>query len=290
MKKLVIAAACFAAINALAAQDNSGCQGNCAGGTTTNNITNEGGQGGTGYGGAGGIGFGGTGIGVGGSGGAGGQGGQGGTGGTAVATGGAGGAVVGSGNSSNRNDLSQRQGQDQGQFQGQAQGQKQSSNNRNNNSNSSNNSSRNTSTSYGSVATTAQSLSVGGDTYQAAKIPVATAYAPNIAPTAVCMGSTTAGGQGMSFGVSFGTSWTDSNCMLLEQVRTVSVVLGQKDVAAEMMMAVPAYAEAVSRLKGKVAPAVAQVETGAGIERLPRAEYQDPIIRQRLGLPPLAAK
>ena len=289
MKKLVIAAACFAAMNAFASQTNNGCQGNCpdTGGTTTNNI--QGGAGGTGYGGAGGNGFGGIGIGMGGSGGSGGQGGQGGTGGNAVATGGTGGSVVGSGNSSNRNDLSQ--GQLQGQLQGQQQGQKQSSNNRNDNSNSSNNSSRNTSTSYGSVATTAQSLTVQGDvtTYQAAKIPVATAYAPNIAPTAVCMGSTTAGGQGMSFGVSFGTSWTDSNCMLLEQVRTVSVVLGQKDVAAEMMMAVPAYAEAVNRLKGKVAPAV-HAEMGAGIERLPRVEYQDPIIRSRLGLPPLAVK
>ncbi|MNT97541.1 hypothetical protein D3C72_2398890 [compost metagenome] len=57
----------------------------------------------------------------------------------------------------------------------------------------------------------------------------------------------------MSFGFSLGTSWTDSNCMLLEQVRTVSVVLGQKEVAQEMMMAVPAYADAVKRLQDKKA-------------------------------------
>lgn len=142
--------------------------------------------------------------------------------------------------------------------------------NRNNNRNDNRNDNNSNATSYGSVATTAQStsLTVEGDTtnYHAPRIPVSTAYAPNIMPTAVCMGSSSMGGQGMSFGFSLGTSWTDSNCMLLEQVRTVSVVLGQKEVAQEMMMAVPAYADAVKRLQDKKAGVVA--------ERLPRAaEY-----------------
>lgn len=257
MKKGIIAVAVISMMGvsgAFAAQTNTGCQGNCPGGDTIN-TTN---QGGTGYGGNGGIGIGGAGgsaVGVG-TGGAGGQGGQGGS---VVGSGngtgiGVGGAVVGSGNSSAtggsvKNDVKNTNTNVAAQQQGQKQGQSQSSNNRNNNRNDNNSNA----TSYGSVATTAQStsLTVQGDTYEAPRIPVSTAYAPNIMPTAVCMGSTSMGGQGMSFGFSLGTSWTDANCMLLEQVRTVSVVLGQKEIAQEMMMSVPAYADAVKRLQDK---------------------------------------
>lgn len=67
---------------------------------------------------------------------------------------------------------------------------------------------------------------------------VATAFAAPIPPTTVCAGSTSAGAQGVSFGLSFGSSRTDQNCMLLEQDRTASVVLGQDDVAQEMMCSV----------------------------------------------------
>lgn len=259
MKKGIIAVAVISMMGvsgAFAAQTNTGCQGNCPGGDTIN-TTN---QGGTGYGGNGGIGIGGAGgsaVGVG-TGGAGGQGGQGGS---VVGSGngtgiGVGGAVVGSGNSSAtggsvKNDVKNTNTNTNvaAQQQGQKQGQSQSSNNRNNNRNDNNSNA----TSYGSVATTAQStsLTVQGDTYEAPRIPVSTAYAPNIMPTAVCMGSTSMGGQGMSFGFSLGTSWTDANCMLLEQVRTVSVVLGQKEIAQEMMMSVSAYADAVKRLQDK---------------------------------------
>lgn len=239
MKKMIIAAAVALGMSgAFAAQTNTGCQGNCTG-DTTNNTTNQGGTA-NGYGGTGGIG-----IGMGGAGGNGGSGiGVGGNGGSVVgsgnssASGGHGGSVVGSGNSSSVGT-------------GGSVKNAGNSNNRNDNRNDNNSNA----TSYGSVATTAQSTSVnvGGDVYQAPRIPVSTAYAPNIMPTAVCMGSSSMGGQGMSFGFSLGTSWTDSNCMLLEQVRTVSVVLGQKEVAQEMMMAVPAYADAVKRLQDKKA-------------------------------------
>jgi len=34
-------------------------------------------------------------------------------------------------------------------------------------------------------------------------------FSPSIAPTAPCMGGTSAGGSGTGFGLSFGTSWTD---------------------------------------------------------------------------------
>jgi hypothetical protein len=279
--------------------DNS-CQGNCpstGGGTTTNSAT--GGAGGTG----------GTGVGVGiGMGGAGGTGI--GYGGTAVSgsSSGALAGVVGSGNSSNTNANSNRNSNTQGQAQGQSQtakggnasqsqavvgsgnshqGQSQSSSNDNRSSASNSNSNAN------SGNNSAQSVTVNGDTYQASKIPVATAYAPNIAPTAVCMGSTSAGVQGMSVGVSIGSSWTDKNCMLLEQVRTTAAVLGDKETAAEMMCSVDAYREARART-GKPCGGQAPSTTSSS-DKLPKAEpqkvasaeYTDPIVRSRLGLAPL---
>ena len=47
----------------------------------------------------------------------------------------------------------------------------------------------------------------------------ASAYAPSIYPTAPCMGSSSAGGQGLHFGISFGTSWTDTECQINETAR-----------------------------------------------------------------------
>lgn len=243
---------------------------------------------------------------MGGAGGQGGMGGQGGTGiGVGVGLGGAasvgdirnnnsatGGSVLGSGNSSNsnRNDNNNSnlnaQGQQQGQGQHQGQGQGQSQSSRNDNRSSANNTNSNANS--GNNAST--NVSVGGDTYQAARIPVATAYAPNIVATALCKFGVSGGGQGMTFGFSVGVSITDENCMLLEQVRTVSVILGQKDVAQEMMMAIPAYAEAVGRIKN---PKAAAPIPGAGVASVippVQAEETDPIKRYRLGLPPLALK
>lgn len=295
IKSSIIATALLAAIPAFAAKEQGpgACQGNCptTGGSPINNTNTA--TGGTGYGT-------GIGIGLGGQGGAGGNGGQGGQGGTSSAIGqggmggagfgGAGGSVAGSGNSrnENRNDNlnvnSAKQGQSQGQ--GQAQGQSQRNSSRNDNRS---NATGGSSTSYGSVATTAQALTVEGDnvTYQAARIPVATAYAPNIAPTAVCMGSSSAGGQGPSFGFSVGTSWTDSNCILLEQVRAVASILGDKETAAEMMMAIPAYAEARERLGSKRLSQSPAVPEQAPVKVVKAPEYTDPIVRARLNLPPL---
>jgi hypothetical protein len=83
---------------------------------------------------------------------------------------------------------------------------------------------------------------------EARHTPASTAYAAAIPPTAVCAGSTSGGAQGAAVGLSFGSSWTDKNCMLLEQVRTVAVVLGDVAVASEMLCGVDAYREARQRL------------------------------------------
>lgn len=279
MKKTFAIAALVFSTGAFAAQTNTGCQGNCPGDSITN-------QGGVGYGGNGGnatAGAVGIAIAGGGTGGSGGAGGAGGAGGSVVGSGNSsatGGAVVGSGNST--------QGQQQGQVAngGNAnQGQSQSSNSGVKGSgNSANTVSGNGGNAAGNTTKTEVTVTGGDTTYQAARIPVATAYAPNIVATALCKFGVSGGGQGMTFGFSVGVSITDENCMLLEQVRTVSVILGQKEVAQEMMMAVPAYAEAVARMKGVKATAGTDVKP---VSVQAKAEYTDPIIRSRLGLPPL---
>ncbi len=58
------------------------------------------------------------------------------------------------------------------------------------------------------------SINVEGDDY-----PASSAIAPSINPTSPCMGSSSAGGQGMSFGVSIGSSWRDKECEKREAFR-----------------------------------------------------------------------
>lgn len=160
----------------------------------------------------------------------GGAGGQGGQGGSAVATGGEGGrggagghaSVLGSGNSSNVNTLGQQQGQAQGQMQGQAAISNSGGNHLSNGSssssgaNSTSSSGGNTMTGGTQSATQANAVTVNGDTvtYQAQqRDPVASAWAaPLTSGSNTCMGSSSGGAQGVTFGVSFGTTWQDDNC------------------------------------------------------------------------------
>lgn len=90
-----------------------------------------------------------------------------------------------------------------------------------------------------------------------------------IAPTTVCAGTTAAGAQGAAFGISFGTSWTDANCMLLEQVRTTSVILNDKETAAEMMCGgVDAYREARARVGKPCGTPFTKKETGVVYQKV----------------------
>ena len=77
--------------------------------------------------------------------------------------------------------------------------------------------------------------------------PASSAQAPSIQPTAVCALSLSGGAQGALFGLSLGTSYVDANCMLLEQVRAAQAI-GAREIAQEMMMDVPSYANAVKRI------------------------------------------
>jgi len=239
------------------------------------------GYGGNGYGGAGGsASAGAVGVGIaaggaggnGGSGGAGGAGGQGGAGGSVVGSGNSsatGGAVVGSGNST------------QGQQQGQAQSSKNSNRNDNRSSASASNSGNNA----------AQQVNVGGDTvtYQAPKIPVATAYAAGLtASNGTCMGSTSAGVQGMSVGVSIGSTWKDAGCDRRYNAQALAAV-GQAKAAVALLCQDTDIARAMdvagtpcAKAEVKVSDTVIDADTTVA-----QVQHTDPIVRSRLGLPPL---
>jgi len=68
------------------------------------------------------------------------------------------------------------------------------------------------------------------------KIPASQAYAPGlvVGVNEVCMGSTTAGGQGASFGISLGSSWTDKNCVRRKDARFLAN-MGFRRPACELM-------------------------------------------------------
>lgn len=89
-------------------------------------------------------------------------------------------------------------------------------------------------------------MTVEGDKAQE-RNPVSTAYAPSIAPTALCALGVSGGAQGVSFGLSFGKSYIDENCQVLEQIRATATVLGDRATASEMMCGVTAYKEARAR-------------------------------------------
>ena len=108
-------------------------------------------------------------------------------------------------------------------------------NNTNNNnsqasSNASANSNANSSSSGGSGGSS--TVNVGGDA--AAASGAAPVYLTSSNDT--CMGSTGIGGQGMSFGFSIGTTWTDSNCIMLKNARELKMQGHEKAAKARLCM------------------------------------------------------
>jgi len=103
----------------------------------------------------------------------------------------------------------------------------------NTNTNTSSNSNSNNAASNQSQATNNSNNStvvVEGDRFAAN-----TASAPSlVVGSDTCMGSTSAGGQGMAFGFSFGTSWTDKNCVRLKNSRQLQA-MGYGAAAAQLM-------------------------------------------------------
>lgn len=110
------------------------------------------------------------------------------------------------------------------------------------------------------------------------RIPVATATAPALtSANGTCMGSSAAGAQGASFGISIGGTWTDDHCdRRYDSIRLQE--LGMTEAAMLLMCGKESVREAM-KLAGTPCPEK-EVKTES-------VEYTDPIVRRRLGLEPL---
>lgn len=80
----------------------------------------------------------------------------------------------------------------------------------------------------------AQNVTVEGDEYKAAKIPVATAIAPSIITAHNCMGSASLGLSGQFFGFSGGKTMIDQDCVRDRKAHTL-MAFGKKKVAIALL-------------------------------------------------------
>lgn len=231
----------------------------------------------------------GTGVGFGGAGGAGGQGGAGGAGGSATAVGLGGNVHSTIGNTNSvRNDVSstninansnqQGQHQGQGQQQGQLQGQQQQA---------VSNSGGNRLTNEGNNAAQTTKVTVEGDTYEAAKIPVATAYAPMVNNTANCAIGVSGGIQAATWGISGGSAFESETCVTIEQAKVAKVVFNDVATGEELMCSLAKYREA-RKSAGRPCNADKKAAAAPGAQQTATYEPTDPIVRARIGLPPLS--
>ena len=100
--------------------------------------------------------------------------------------------------------------------------------------------------------------------YEAKKIPVSTAYAAALAASqGTCMGSSSVGGQGVGFGVSFGSTWNDKNCNNRLNA-TLAHTFGFPDVALALLCNNDGVRDAVA-LTGRNCPQ-GDVDVGGKIE------------------------
>lgn len=141
-------------------------------------------------------------------------------------------------------------------------------------------------TNEGNNSAQSTSVKVEGDVYEAPKVPVATAYAaPLTASNGTCMGSTSAGAQGVTIGVSVGTTWTDSDCDRRYDAQELRAQ-GHVKAATALMCQKPSIAAAMKEA-GTPCPSGAKTAAAPAQANVAQVEYTDPIIRRRLGLPPL---
>lgn len=198
-------------------------------------------------------------LGNGGNGGAGGRGGDGGNGGN----GGHGGNATAAAGSAASSSSSANAAAIQGQLQGQAQGQQQQA------------------ISGGNKLASSVSTAV---TVEAERIPVSSAIAPSMNPTANCAIPVTAGVAAASLAISGGSAYESDTCVTIEQAKFADA-RGERDVAGEIMCGLDKY-RAGRKAAGK--PCSADVQAAAAqAQPVAQAEYTDPIIRRRLGLAPL---
>lgn len=91
------------------------------------------------------------------------------------------------------------------------------------------------------------SINVEGDSFNQRRIPVSTAFAPSIAPTANCALSISGGFSVIGFSASLGKAYVDENCANLEKIRSVATVLGDTETAEAMLCQDESYAKARSK-------------------------------------------
>ena len=134
-------------------------------------------------------------------------------------------------------------------------------------------------------------VTVQGDTYEAPKIPVATAVAATtIGTNGTCMGSTSAGGQGITFGLSVSSTWKDTSCeRRYNSIRLQE--LGMKSAATALMCQDETVRTAMEEA-GTPCPATkAEVAAKNAAKSVATAqaagEPTDPHVRHRMGLAPL---
>lgn len=104
-----------------------------------------------------------------------------------------------------------------------------------------------------------------------------------------CMGSTSGSANVPGIGIGFGTSWVDNNCKMLKNSRELWN-MGMKGAAMALMCNDPDN-KAALELTGYECPQTTKARNGnAKVQQAAQAgqaEYTDPIVRARLGLPAL---
>jgi hypothetical protein len=97
-----------------------------------------------------------------------------------------------------------------------------------------------------------------------------------------CMGSTSGSANGPGFGVSVGTTWSDGNCKLLKNARELWN-MGMKAAALALLCTDDDNRKALE-VTDYQCPQSKKAEVVAATAN---EQYTDPIVRNRLGLPPL---
>lgn len=117
-------------------------------------------------------------------------------------------------------------------------------------------------------------ISVQGDA--APTIPVASAWAAGLtAANGTCMGSTSAGAQGVTVGLSFGSTWVDAGCDMRYDAQAL-VAAGQAGAAVARLCQKPEIAQAMADAGTPCRKATAAAAKVAGYEG------SDPFVLRRL--------
>jgi len=150
----------------------------------------------------------------------------------------------------------------------------------------------NPSTSYSNSQASAsnRAQATGGAAYSSVsieadqrRIPVSTAIAPSINPTANCAIPVTGGVSVPSISISGGSAYESETCITIEQAKVATNTFHDHETGEELMCGLEKYRAA---RKAVNRPCKADIATTKAAEAQP-VEPTDPIVRRRLGLAPL---